>query len=259
MIIISRSNDLTKVSRMSRVIQMQKLWSKHNIDHFYQTSLFNTSTRGVKHSPVERSLLVLSQVQSRCACMARRSRDRRTCDSVRGHSTTPWPPWVPGAAPADAGPATTAVEEGAAAAAIADEDDLHHHGNWVGVNADITTWLINTPTSFVATDTWSWTDAGSVAPTAAADLTSIGLSLMPDLALRRDWRSACPTYQLRYLFLSISTSQFRPNARARLSTSVVLPEQAPILKMFRVRLLDYTRPRARYDLSRHRKLFVTAQ
>lgn len=63
---------------------------------------------------------------------ARRSRDRRTCDSVRGHSTTPWPPWVPEAAPADAEPGAAAVEEGAVAA-IVDEDDLHHHGNWVGV------------------------------------------------------------------------------------------------------------------------------
>ncbi|KYQ48186.1 hypothetical protein ALC60_12740, partial [Trachymyrmex zeteki] len=56
---------------------------------------------------------------------ARRSRVRRTCDSVRGHSTTPWPPWVPEAAPADA----AAMEEAAVTAAIVDEDDLHHHGN----------------------------------------------------------------------------------------------------------------------------------
>ncbi|KAG5317865.1 MOS1T transposase, partial [Pseudoatta argentina] len=60
---------------------------------------------------------------------ARRSRVRRTCDNVRGHSTTPWPPWVPEAVPADAGPAAAAMEEGVVAAAIADEDDLHHHGN----------------------------------------------------------------------------------------------------------------------------------
>ncbi|XP_011064499.1 PREDICTED: uncharacterized protein LOC105152106 [Acromyrmex echinatior] len=73
-----------------------------------------------------RNSLTVSAVAS---VRARRSRVRRTCDSVRGHSTTPWPPWVPEAAPADAGPAAAAMEEGVVAAAIVDEDDLHHHGN----------------------------------------------------------------------------------------------------------------------------------
>jgi len=113
---------------------------------------------------------------------ARRSRDRRTCDSVRGQSTTPWPPCVPEAAPAvPAGPGAMAVEVGAAAAIVA-EDDLHHHGNWTRYTDNT---LVNTPPSCrdrsrrctvdderqtaqvqgKFKDRHVWTDTGSVAPT----------------------------------------------------------------------------------------------
>lgn len=78
---------------------------------------------------------------------ARRSRDRRTCDSVRGQSTTPWLPCVPEAAPAVAGPGAVVVEVGAAAAIVA-EDDLHHHGNWTRYIDN--TWLIHLPVATVA-------------------------------------------------------------------------------------------------------------
>lgn len=61
---------------------------------------------------------------------ALRSRERRTCDSVRGQSTTPWAPCEPEPEPEpEPGPGTAAMGGGGVVGIVVD-DDLHHQGNW---------------------------------------------------------------------------------------------------------------------------------